>query len=210
MKSFQSGEELAAKNATEDPGELPSEGLRARKQTRPNDWRQRSFYAASFCTCFPKVSYASVTTGFSLIAFGSLAWRCVDNCLPALPQYRKLSELGKSIPRAPRCGVVPAAAQLCSSFRDLQLRNYPHACTSILPSNSVTNDSGMCASTPTYLCVYVCQSPLCQLSIASVCRSTDDPSPASDPPPCSPIAQSDASRAFKSHRPASTAPAASS
>jgi hypothetical protein len=41
--------------------------------------------------------------------------------------------------------------------------------------------------------------PLCQLSIASVCRSTDDPNPVSDPQPCSPIAQSDARRAFKSH-----------
>src|SRR5271165_5768857 len=56
----------------------------------------------------------------------------------------------------------------------------------------------------------VCQSPLCHLSIVSVCRSTDDPNPASDPSPCSPIAQPDARRAFKSHRPPPAAPASSS
>ena len=69
------------------------------------------------------------------------------------PQWCKQSEPRKSIPRVPRCGIVPAAAQLCSSFRDSQVRNYPHACTSILPSSSDTNHSGMCASTPTHSCL---------------------------------------------------------
>ena len=181
------------------------------KQTSPNDaGGNESFYAASFCTCFPKASSASVTSGFSLIAFASLAWRYADNCWPAVPQCRKQSDPGKSIPRAPRCGIVPTAAQPCSSFRDLQLRNYPHACTSILPATPSPTTPGCAPARRRTPVSTVCQSPLCQLSIASVCRSTDDPDPASDPSPCSPIAQSDARRAFKSHRPAAAAPAASS
>jgi hypothetical protein len=112
------------------------------------------FLRRFFLHVLPKVSYASVTTGLSLIAFASLAWRCVDNCWPAVPQCRKQSDPGKSIARVPRYGIAPAAAQLCSSFRDLQLRNYPHACTSILPGSPVTNDSGMRASTPAYSCVH--------------------------------------------------------
>ena len=52
--------------------------------------------------------------------------------------------------------------------------------------------------------------PLFQPSIPSVCRSTHDHQRGFALPPCSPIAQSDARRAFKSHRPASTAPASSS
>src|SRR5208283_849931 len=56
----------------------------------------------------------------------------------------------------------------------------------------------------------VSQSPLCQLPIGAVCPSTHDANRAFDPPPCSPIAQSEVRAAFKSHRPASTAPAASS
>src|SRR5271157_1294677 len=42
--------------------------------------------------------------------------------------------------------------------------------------------------------------PLFQLSIPSVCRPTHDHQRAFALPPCSPIAQSDARRAFKSHR----------
>ena len=44
---------------------------------------------------------------------------------------------------------------LLMTLYDLQLRNYPHACTSILPSSSATNHSGMCASTPTHSCLHL-------------------------------------------------------
>ena len=67
--------------------------------------------AASFCTYYPEASYASVTSGFSLIAFASLAWRYADNCWVAVARCREKLDPTKSTPTVPPSGIVPAAAQ---------------------------------------------------------------------------------------------------
>ena len=117
--------------------------------------------------------------------------------------------------KKPRTYLFPSSERKRGKEQPISDKTVWYACkqaarhAGLLSSSSVGNHAWMCASTPTPSFSTLSRLPLFQPSIPSVCRSTHDHQPAFALPPCSPIAQSDARRAFKSHRPASTAPASS-
>jgi predicted RNA-binding Zn-ribbon protein involved in translation (DUF1610 family) len=86
------------------------------KQGKMTLWPPSSC-GASFCTCSPEASCASVTSDSSPIAFALLAWHYPDNCCPAVPPRRsklepaKLTAESSSVWHCPRCGATMIVVQ---------------------------------------------------------------------------------------------------
>jgi len=71
----------------------------------------RSSYVASFCTCSPEGSYASVTSDSSPIAFALPAWYYPGNCYPAVLLSLPKLEPTRLRPRLLPSGIDHVAAR---------------------------------------------------------------------------------------------------
>jgi hypothetical protein len=134
---------------------LPLEGLRSRRQARQDDWlERRSSYVASFCTCYPKASSASVTSAFSTMACGLPAWRWADNYLAPAPRCWNKFPHSKYSPSSspwhcPRCGATMVVIQ---RFTPAELA----ACMYFdSPNASVGRGAWLCESTPMRSCIHL-------------------------------------------------------
>ena len=111
------------------------------------------FRRRSFCTCFPKASSASVTSGFSLIAFAPLAW----GAMPTNAGLQLLDASRSQIQPSPFRQFLPLALSPLRCNDDRHSEIYSRGTINMYVLRffieaPLGNDAWMCPSTPTPSC----------------------------------------------------------